>query len=243
MFPRITCIIPTLNEELYIGKLLAHLHSCYESSKVEFIVVDARSTDRTREIAQHYNVTLIDSANRSRAHQLNLGVRAARSEIYYFVHADTIPPLCCFESVIDQVSKGSQIGGFRFKFDSDRWILQFNSYLTRFNLKSFRGGDQTIFITKKHFEALGGFNEYYSVMEEYDLMKRSAMMGEKYTLVQKDVMVSARKYAENSWLRVNFANFVAMYRFNKGIAPDLIKKGYSAMLQHKIIGYQNHEKS
>lgn len=243
MIPSITCIIPTLNEELHIGKLLAHLHSCYQSSRVEFIVVDAQSTDKTREIVEHYNVKVIDSPMRSRAHQLNLGVQAAQAEIYYFVHADTIPPLCCFESVMDQVTKGAQIGGFRFKFDSDRWILKFNSFMTRFNIKSFRGGDQTIFITKKHFEALNGFNEYYTVMEEYDLMKRSAIMGEKYSLVQKDVMVSARKYAENSWLRVNFANVVAMYRFNKGVPPEVIKKGYSAMLQHKLIGYQNHEKS
>lgn len=243
MIPSITCIIPTLNEELHIGKLLAHLHSCYQSDRVEFIVVDAMSSDKTKEIAQHYNVQIIDSQIRSRAHQLNLGARAAKANILYFVHADTVPPLCCFESVLEHVSKGAQIGGFRFKFDSERWILKFNSYMTRFNIKSFRGGDQTIFITKKHFDELNGFNEYYTVMEEYDLMKRSASTGEKYVLVQKDVMVSARKYAENSWLRVNFANVVAMYRFNKGVAPDIIKKGYSAMLQHKLIGYQNHEKS
>jgi GT2 family glycosyltransferase len=98
--------------------------------------------------------------------------------------------------------------------------------MTRFNITSFRGGDQSIFIKKDFFEKLNGYDEKYVIMEEYDLLRRVKALGIKYYLIQKDVLVSARKYEGRTWLEVNWANVKAMTQFRRGVAPEVIKRNY-----------------
>ncbi len=223
---KISCIIPTLNEEAHVGRLVRWLRQCSLSELVEVIVVDGKSTDATIYEAREAGAEVFTTEIRSRAHQMNLGAKVAKGDILYFVHADAMPPKCCFEEVLNAVESGHQIGGFRFRFDSDKWILKFNSYMTRFNITSFRGGDQSIFIQKNLFEKLNGYDESYVIMEEYDLLRRVKAMGIKYHLIQKDVLVSARKYIGRTWLEVNWANVKAMAQFRRGVAPELIKRNY-----------------
>jgi hypothetical protein len=42
--------------------------------------------------------------------------------------------------------------------------------------------------------------------------------------------VSARKYRENSWLRVQLANLYVFMLFHFGVAPEKLKKSYSILL-------------
>lgn len=115
--------------------------------------------------------------------------------------------------------------------------MRINAYLTRFNLLSFRGGDQTLFITKKAFQALGGYNEYYTIMEDYDLLKRMWAAKIPFKLIQKDAVISTRKYDTNSWLRVQIANGVAMFMFKRGRHPEKIKQAYKRMLNYRPENY------
>jgi hypothetical protein len=69
-------------------------------------------------------------------------------------------------------------------------------------------------------------------MEEYDFLKRAKTLGYAFGLIQKDVMVSARKYQDNSYLRVNVANLVAMTTFRFGRDPKKIRSTYHGMLNH-----------
>jgi rSAM/selenodomain-associated transferase 2 len=229
---KISCIIPTLNEEAHVGRLVSWLTQCLLSDLVEIIVVDGKSDDNTEKLAKEAGAIVLTSEIRSRAHQMNLGARVAKGEILYFVHADTMPPSCCFEDVIKALKEGHLVGGFRFKFDSDKKILKFNSFMTRFNVSSFRGGDQSIFIEKKIFEKMNGYDEKYVIMEEYDLLRRVKALGIKYYLIQKDVLVSARKYDGRTWLEVNWANVKAMAQFRRGVPPKEIKNSY---LRHKKV--------
>ena len=54
----------------------------------------------------------------------------------------------------------------------------------------------------------------------------------KFDLIADDMLVSARKYKFNSYLRVNWANYKAMRSFHKGVSPEIIKKEYHQMLNH-----------
>ncbi len=115
--------------------------------------------------------------------------------------------------------------------------MRINAYLTRFNLLSFRGGDQTLFITKKAFLELDGFNEFYTIMEDYDLLRRLQEAKVPFELIQKDVVISTRKYDSNSWLRVQIANGVAMFMFNGGMHPEKIKQAYKRLLNYRQENY------
>lgn len=53
--PDVSIVIPVFNEELYIGKLLDQIRSQkYPQNKVEAIVVDNNSTDKTRAVVKNF---------------------------------------------------------------------------------------------------------------------------------------------------------------------------------------------
>jgi GT2 family glycosyltransferase len=115
--------------------------------------------------------------------------------------------------------------------------MRLNAYMTRFNLLTFRGGDQTLFITKNTFDKLNGFDEYYTIMEDYDFIARLWKAKIPFELIQKDVVISVRKYEKNSWLRVQFANGIAMFLFKQKKSPEVIKKHYRKLLNYREENY------
>ncbi len=95
-----TVIMPVRNEERFLGAALdAVLAQDLPDGALEVLVVDGRSTDRTREIAEErgrgarFPVRILDNPERIAATALNIGIEAAQAEIVVRVdgHAE-IPP-------------------------------------------------------------------------------------------------------------------------------------------------------
>jgi rSAM/selenodomain-associated transferase 2 len=235
----ISIIIPTLNEEATIAGLIDYLNACPEIVECEILVADAGSTDKTQEIAHLKNIRIINCSIQCRATQMNEAAKKASGEVLYFVHADTIPPKNFVSDIRMAIARGHALGGYRFRFNPNKGMLRFNSYMTRFNLLSFRGGDQTLFITRSAWDILRGYDEKFVVMEEYDLLQRASSKGFLFYLMPSEVLVSDRKYHNNGWLRVNFANLVAMTLFRFHTSPLRIKKIYSSLLKNSVPGYKS----
>jgi rSAM/selenodomain-associated transferase 2 len=228
---KITVVIPTLNEAENLGGLLQHLQQNGEGKIAEFIVSDANSQDETAQIAKNMGVQLIMTKQASRAHQMNAAAELATGDILYFVHADANPPKSFATDILKFIQRGYDFGCYRFKFDSNHPFLAVNSFFTRFKVLWCRGGDQTLFIKKSVFDDNGGFNEEYVVMEDFELIKR-LWKKYKFGIIPKSVLVSARKYEENSYWTVNLANLKAFRMFVKGAAPEKIKETYYQLLKH-----------
>lgn len=226
---KISIIIPTHNESKNINYLINNLLANRHNLVAEIIVVDAQSTDNTLEIAQQAGAIAVCSPQKGRAAQMNWGVKHATSDILYFVHADTKVPESYETDIQKALNEGYKLGCYRYQFDSSKFILKINAYFTRFNFLFCRGGDQTLFITKDLFEQMGGFDERFVIMEDYDILLRAKQVA-RFKIMPKNAYVSARKYETNSWLRVQFANLTAMMMFNFRIAPERIARTYKKML-------------
>ncbi len=227
----LSIIIPTLNEADNLRRLLPYLRSCAQGWHVETIVVDAHSTDDTAAVARQEGAQLLLCPQRHRAIQMNLGARVARGEVLYFVHADTLPPPSFADDIAEEMSAGRVMGCYRYRFDSPSRLLKINAYFTRFHRLWCQGGDKTFFIRREVFEALGGYDERFVVMEEYDFLRR-AMKRYPLRILSKEVVVSARKYEHNGWLRVQLANAGAFFLFRCGVPSAHIKRFYYACLRH-----------
>lgn len=85
--PMVTVIIPVYNEEGFIARCLtASLEQDYPADKLEIIIADGMSKDRTREIvatfqAQHSNIRLLDNPQRIVPTGLNLAIACAAGDV------------------------------------------------------------------------------------------------------------------------------------------------------------------
>ena len=228
---KISIIIPIYNEEENLAKLIP---SIFKNSKgdLEIIIVDAGSTDKSILIAKSLGAKVVESPKKSRAAQMNLGAKSATGVIFYFVHADTSIHTDFEMDIIQAVREGINAGCYRYWFDSQKILLKMNAWFTRFNGILAGGGDQTLFIEKNVFESLGGFDEYYTIMEDFELVGR---IKKKYNfrVLPKRIIVSARKYDTNSWLRVQIANLTVFTLFFFKKSPDSLKSIYTKLLKYR----------
>lgn len=227
---KVSLIIPTYNEERTIGKLIDYLQNVERYSDVELVVVDGGSVDRTVEIVMSKSVEIKFSAEKGRANQMNYGAMVAKGDVLYFVHADTLPPLTFVNCIESAISKGFTSGCCAYDFDSRSLLLRLNSFLTRFNGIMTGGGDQTLFVTREEFIKNNGFNPEFIIMEDFEFTKRLKKTM-RFKLLESKAIVSARKFENNSYFRVNVAYIIAMTMFYFRIDPKKIFSTYKSIIR------------
>ena len=62
---------------------------------------------------------------------------------------------------------------------------------------------------------------------------RQILKNHPFKIIPKDVLVSARKYDHNSYLKVNIANLLAFMMFYAKVDHDKIIKVYKKLLNHE----------
>lgn len=226
---KISVIIPTLNESKYIARLIQHLRRHRTDGLLEIIVCDGGSSDNTLEAARKAGATTLRSPKRGRAPQMNYAATRARGNVLYFVHADVLPPASCFRDINRAVREDKVAGCFPYRFDSRNPLLKINAFVTRYNGLLSGGGDQTLFVRRSVFENLGGFREKYVVMEDFDFVRRLKKK-HAFHVLDKEVLVSPRKYTANSYLHVQIANAIAFGMFLLHISPRRIAGAYHTLL-------------
>ena len=228
----ISIIIPTYNEEQHIAKLVEYLRLYNNDLICEIIVVDAGSSDNTMKAATGAGAKAVVSPVKGRASQMNYGASIANGDIFYFVHADSFPPATFILDINQSIKNGFDFGRYRTKFDSKKWILKVNAFFTRFDFFICYGGDQTLFIKKKLFNTIGGFSPGMKIMEDYEIVTRAKAIA-KYKVIQKDTLVSARKYDTNSWLKVQLANKKIVQMYKKGASQQEMVDMYKKLLTYR----------
>ena len=229
---RVSIVIPTLNEAARIGRLVVHLRQHADHRLADILVVDGQSDDDTAETARAAGARVLVCPTRSRAAQMNLGAREATGDVLYFVHADALPPGGYLDTIERALAEDFQIGCFRLGFDSDHTLLRFNAFCTRFDLPFFRGGDQTLFVTRTLFEQTGGYDEGHALMEEYDWLRRARRLG-RFFIAKESVVASARKYESTSYLRVNLANATVFVLYALGVPTCRLRPLYARLLKRE----------
>jgi rSAM/selenodomain-associated transferase 2 len=228
----ISVIIPTFNEAENINRLVTFIRGLGRKEVTEVLIVDGGSTDTTCAEAKQAGAIVIQSTHRSRASQMNSGAQRASGDILYFVHADVMLLSSFVDDILHSIHNGYESGCYRYIFDSSKFLLKVNAFFTRFDAIMCRGGDQTLFVKKSLFESLGGFNETYTIMEDYDFLIR-LRRDHTFKIIQKDIVVSARKYDTNSWLRVQIANLSVFIMFFFKRSPSEMKQIYKILLTYR----------
>lgn len=215
----IDIIIPTYNEYQNLKILLPYLKKHTVSTQSKIIVVDAcASSDDTATLCNDLDVKYIKSKHTRRSCQMNDGAAASDHDCLYFLHADTKPPAQFLDQIIQANMNGYSSGCFAYKFDSERIMLKINSFFTQFKGIFTGGGDQSLFIARSTFMKLGGFCPKHNIMEDFEFYARLKRHKIPYKIIPERAIVSARKYNNNSWFKVNLINLIALISYK--INPD-----------------------
>lgn len=221
--PSVSIIIPTLNEERSLGDTLDAI-GAMEESALEVIVADGGSEDRTTDIASEAGARVLH-APLGRGAQLAAGADAARGEILWFLHADTLAPRDAIGRMREAVGAGCVAGHFHIRFDGGGAPAATLTVLYRhLRWLGLRYGDSGYFVDRRVYEESGGFADL-PLFEDLDLLRRLRRRG-RFVRVGATVTTSSRRFEGRSFTLV-FARWVALQLlYWAGVSPHALAKRY-----------------
>lgn len=221
--PRISVIIPALNEEVCIQETLRQLLRAVD---IEIIVSDGGSEDETIREAEAAGAQVIVQRG-GRAAQMNAAARIAKADALFFLHADTLPPPD-WDAQIERLLSFPAVAVGAFAFSTDTLGMGMRVVAALVNLRSRwlsrPYGDQGIFIRKSTFEKIGGYPDL-PIMEDFAFIRSAARLG-KVVIAPSAVTTSARRWKRLGILRTFTVNQICLVAYFIGVRPSLIARIY-----------------
>lgn len=228
----ISIIIPAHNEYQNLQRLFSIASFLEHDQLIEVLVaLSPCNTDEIELLDCIDKVKIVQCKNKGRAAQMNEAAGVAMGKTLVFLHADVVPPAEFIDNIAQSLDNGYDAGFFSYRFDKDKWYLRINAAFTAKDGLFTGGGDQCLFIRKEAFEQLGRFNEKQVLMEDFEFFDRMKKKNLPYTIVKNDLVVSARKYESNSYLRVNLTNFILVVLFKLGYPGNKLKSLHNKLIR------------
>jgi glycosyltransferase involved in cell wall biosynthesis len=217
----ISIIIPTLNEESYLPLLLRSIQLQTYKGDYEIIVGDAKSTDKSRTIAQKFGCLVVDGGNPAQGR--NAGAKVAKGDILVFLDADVQLPRNFLDNAISEFeSRYLEVACSTAKpLSNDKDHINFfnisNLALTSFQpLKRFGVGSCIIATTRVH-RRINGFNEFMHMGEDHDYISKAGKFGKYAVLESTFVRLSARRLIKDGPRATTFKYAInSIYQFLSG---------------------------
>jgi rSAM/selenodomain-associated transferase 2 len=218
----ISAIIPTWCEEAVIGRAVQAAARVAD----EIFVVDAASPDETASLARAAGATVVTSA-RGRGAQLCAGARAARGDVFLFLHADAQLGRDAREQLLTALQDPAVIGGnFRLRFVPESpaaALFAWANHVRRVRLGIYYG-DSGVFVRRSVYEELGGFKSL-PLFEDYEFIRRLERRGKTAYLTAAAIEVSARRF-QDAPARTLLTWALLQTLYSCGVSPERLARFY-----------------
>ena len=219
----LSVIIPTLNEAVRLPAVLAAL----KSRVAEIVVSDGGSDDDTTSIAGAAGALVVD-ASRGRGSQLAAGAAAASGGWLLFLHADCrlgVGWETVVRAFIAEPDAAGRAGYFAFALDDPSRAARRLERLVRWrcSLLALPYGDQGLLISRRLYEAVGGFAAV-PLMEDVDLVRRLGRR--RLAPLPVPLYSSARRYLGEGYIRRPLRNLFCLSLYFAGVKPRRIARLY-----------------
>ncbi|MBO6622736.1 MAG: TIGR04283 family arsenosugar biosynthesis glycosyltransferase [Balneola sp.] len=226
----VSVIIPVFNEENALNELIPYLEGAIKDKNAELVFVDGGSDDNTVQICKKLGKTIYLSPVKGRASQMNFGAKKCRGEILYFLHADSLPPENFIEDILKTKDEDYIAGCYRLAFKPELPLLKLYAWFTKFDIDLFRFGDQSLFVTRKAFEKVGGFDQNLKVMEDQQIVVDMKKEG-KFKIMNNAIVTSSRKYIKVGVLKLQLIFTVIVILYYLGVSQKVMSDFYSKQVQ------------
>jgi rSAM/selenodomain-associated transferase 2 len=220
---RISIIVPALNEEECIAETIRALRQL--SGDMEIIVVDGGSRDRTCSLAAAEGATVLEAAA-GRGTQMHAGALQASGEVFWFVHADTIPPTHSLEEIRARLEDSAIAGGnFGLDFDGpSRAAKQLTAIYPLLRSLGLCYGDSGIFIRRTIYEKIGGFRPL-TLFEDLDLLRRMRGAG-RFVHLPCRIRTSSRRFENRNFAAMWLQWTALQVLYWCGVSPNRLARWY-----------------
>jgi glycosyltransferase involved in cell wall biosynthesis len=249
----VSIIIPCRNEEFFIENCLnSIINQSYPKTKMEILVVDGMSTDKTRKLVRRYiekykYIKLINNPKKITSSAFNKGIKKSKGKYIVFIGAHAKYPkkyiVRCIKTI--KTNKADNVGGIlKIKPKKDTLIAKTityvlssflgsgNSFFKNQNLKKVKEVD-TVFggcYKREIFDRIGLFNEELKRSQDIELNLRLKKAGGKIMLNPNIVAYYYPKSDLYNFFRHNFDDgFWAIFPF-KFIKSPLKLRHYMPLL-------------
>lgn len=238
MKPFFSIVIPTLNEEKFLPKLLNDLSKQTEKN-FEVVIVDGKSNDQTIKKAKNFEnklkLRVIYSGKRNLCYQRNLGAKKSFGDYLVFMDADIMIYKSYLSVLKEAIKKNSYLFLTTYQLpDTNDQINIFLSQMANYGLEILKiinkqmAPGYNFVVYKNIFIKIGGFNEKTTFSEDHELSIRLLKSGVKLNIIPKSLL---------KW---------SFRRFKKdGRLPIIIKYGFASLysilfgeITDKNFGYQ-----
>ena len=219
---RFSIIVPVFNEALLIRPFLQHLRD--RAPEAEIIVADGGSTDHTGDLSVGFCDQLVRSEP-NRAVQMNVGARAARGEVLWFVHVDADVPSGCLSEIARILNDADVAGGY-FRICLPRGaVYRLTDIFAHYAgiLLRMRCGDHGLFCRRTAFLD-GGFPEV-PLMEDVEFFRLLRRRG-RVICSQKRILASPRRYETVGRVRLTLAYGLIAMLYIFGVPPSKLASLY-----------------
>lgn len=170
--PVVSVVIPTLNSE---NTLLRCLNSVFVQTykNIEVILVDGGSRDKTLQIAEDLNVKIIELNIPSMTKQTNVGIVNSSGKYIYRLDSDVVLSPTVIEECVQKCNI-ENCGGVATYWGPDESI-SFWAKIRKFEKDCYKYDSKrnvARFYKKEIIEKIGGYNDYLTAGEDYDVQNR-----------------------------------------------------------------------
>lgn len=224
----VSVVIPCYNEERYLRQVLTDvLGQDYPENRIEVLVIDGKSTDKTREIAnefqaKHSNVRLIDNPHKYVPYAMNKGIEMAKGDVIVRLDAHASYPSNYVSMLVRALREldADNVGGLwrtdvKRKTPTSIAIKKVLSHPLGVGNSLFRIGvghatevDTVPFgcYRKEKLRDLGGYNVKLVRNQDIELNKRLIQCGGKIMLVPEVFCTYYARETFSEMARNNFQN-------------------------------------
>ena len=164
----VSVIIPTYNNEKTIEQCITTLKN-QTYPKIEIIIVDNKSSDKTQEICKKHKVKLI-SKKSSRTQARNIGIKKAKGKFIFNIDSDMYFPRTLISECIKKIKNYDALCIDEKSIGKCYW-----SKVRSFERSLYSGNkniDAARFLKKKVIKKIKGYDEELNFGEDWDLQSR-----------------------------------------------------------------------